>query len=99
MSSYIEVWFTDQNTKPLDIKHKININLVINYSGRYKKQRAIQFKQARIFEFSLLQKMWAKFGKNWVVNTEKNFLIIRNNTLQMHLKLSQKEQIKNSGSN
>ena len=28
--SYIEVWFTDQNSNPLEIKHKINITLVIN---------------------------------------------------------------------
>ena len=28
--SYIEVWFTDQNSKPLEIQDKININLVIN---------------------------------------------------------------------
>ena len=28
--SYIEVWFTDQNSKPLEIKGKINITLVIN---------------------------------------------------------------------
>ena len=28
--SYIEVWFTDQNSKPLEIKDKINITLVIN---------------------------------------------------------------------
>ena len=28
--SYIEVWFTDHNSKPLDIKDKINITLVIN---------------------------------------------------------------------
>ena len=28
--SYIEVWLTDQNSKPLDIKDKINIILVIN---------------------------------------------------------------------
>ena len=28
--SYIEVWFTDHNSKPLDIEEKININLVIN---------------------------------------------------------------------
>ena len=28
--SYIEVWFTDQNSKPVEIKDKININLVIN---------------------------------------------------------------------
>ena len=27
--SYIEVWFTDQNSKPLKIEDKINITLVI----------------------------------------------------------------------
>ena len=26
---YIEVWFSDQNSKPLQIEHKINITLVI----------------------------------------------------------------------
>ena len=28
--SYIEVWFPDQNYKPLEIEDKINITLVIN---------------------------------------------------------------------
>ena len=28
--SYIEVWFTDPNSKPLEIKDNINITLVIN---------------------------------------------------------------------
>ena len=28
--SYIEVWFTNQNSKPLEIEDKINITLVIN---------------------------------------------------------------------
>ena len=28
--SYIEVWFTDRNSKPLEIEDKINITLVIN---------------------------------------------------------------------
>ena len=28
--SYIEVWSTDQSSKPLEIGHKINIDLVIN---------------------------------------------------------------------
>ena len=28
--SYIEVWFTDQNSKPLGIEDKINIIFVIN---------------------------------------------------------------------
>ena len=28
--SYIEVWFTNQNSKPLEIEDKINITLVID---------------------------------------------------------------------
>ena len=28
--SYIDVWFTDQNSEPLEIEDKINITLVIN---------------------------------------------------------------------
>ena len=28
--SYIEVWFTDQKSKPLEIEYKINITSVIN---------------------------------------------------------------------
>ena len=28
--SYIEVWFTDQNSKPLEIEDKRNVTLVIN---------------------------------------------------------------------
>ena len=28
--SYIEAWFTDQNSRPLEIEEKINITLVIN---------------------------------------------------------------------
>ena len=28
--SYIEVWFTNQNSNPLEIENKINITLVIN---------------------------------------------------------------------
>ena len=35
--SYIEAWFTDQNSKPLEIEDKINITLVINQSLKYKK--------------------------------------------------------------
>ena len=35
--SYIEVWLTDQNSKPLEIEDKINITLVINESVKYRK--------------------------------------------------------------
>ena len=43
--SYIEVWFTDQNSKPPEIKDKINIIVVNHYSVNYKKWCAIQFNQ------------------------------------------------------
>ena len=35
--SYIEVWFRDQNSNPLEIEDKISITLVINESITYKK--------------------------------------------------------------
>ena len=35
--SYIEVWFTDQNSNPLEIEDRLNINLVINQIVKYKK--------------------------------------------------------------
>ena len=41
--SYIQVWFTDQNSVPLEIEDKIKITLVINESVKYQKWCAIQF--------------------------------------------------------
>ena len=35
--SYIEVWFTDQNSKALEIEDKINTTLVTDQSVKYKK--------------------------------------------------------------
>ena len=32
----IEIWFTDQNSKPLEIEDNININLVTNQRVTYK---------------------------------------------------------------
>ena len=40
---YIKVWFTDQNSEPLEIGVKINVTLVINESVKYKKWQDIQF--------------------------------------------------------
>ena len=34
---YIQVWFTNQNSKLLEIEDKINITLVINYIAKYEK--------------------------------------------------------------
>ena len=56
--SYIEVWFTDQNSNPLEIEDKINITLVINESIPYKNdtifsspKRSIICKRLWIFVF------------------------------------------------
>ena len=35
--SYIEVWFTDQSSKTLEIEEKIKITLVINEGLKYKR--------------------------------------------------------------
>ena len=47
---------------------------------------------------SFAESMGKNIGKNinktWVVNKANNFLIIPNNSLQIHLKMSQKEQFK-----
>ena len=34
--SYIEVWFTDQNSQPLEIEDRINLTLVIKFYSYYK---------------------------------------------------------------
>ena len=39
--SYIEVSFTDQSSKPIEIEDKINITLVINSSIKYKRWQDI----------------------------------------------------------
>ena len=49
-SSYIEVWFTDENFKPLEIEDKVKITSVINCSVKYKKWCAISVQtRDRIF--------------------------------------------------
>ena len=42
--SYIEVWFTDQNSKPLEIENEINITPDIKGKADNQKWCVIQFK-------------------------------------------------------
>ena len=63
--SYIEPWFTDQNSKPLEIKNKIKITLVINQSVKYKNWLDTQFNKEteyllKVMNFCLLLKKWVK---------------------------------------
>ena len=52
--SCIEVWFTDQSSKVLEMEDKTNINLIINYNVKYKKWRDTQF------NIEILLEIWAK---------------------------------------
>ena len=61
--SYTEVWFTDQNSTPLETEDKINITLVNNKSVTYKKWFMIQFNQEieyleNVKDFCLLLEIW-----------------------------------------
>ena len=41
--SFIEVWFTDQNSKQVEIEDKIKIILVVNWNAKYKTWYNMQF--------------------------------------------------------
>ena len=58
MLSFIEVWFTDQNSKPLEIVDKREIDLVINLCVKYENdslfnsvKRSIFVKDKGVFVF------------------------------------------------
>ena len=66
MLSFIEVWFTDQNSKPLEIVDKREIDLVINLCVKYENdslfnsvKRSIFVKDKGVF-FFFFQKIWTK---------------------------------------
>ena len=64
--SFIELWFTYQNSKLLEIVDKINITLVIKYnkSMKYKKDTLFSSTKisnnCKIMDFCLLLKMWVE---------------------------------------
>ena len=63
--SCIEAWFTDRNSKPLEIKNKIKIPLVTNQSVKYKNWLDTQFNKEteyllKVMNFCLLLKTWVK---------------------------------------
>ena len=63
----MELWFTDQNSKPLEIEDKISITLVLIESVKYKKWRVMQFNLE--MDFWILLKILVK---NIVGNIGKN---------------------------
>ena len=52
-----DIWFTDQNSKPLEIEDKINIASVIKQSVKYKNDTLLG---STLLDFCLLLKIWAK---------------------------------------
>ena len=68
--SYIEVWFADQNSNPLDLEEKTSITLVnLKYNKwhalRAQRCDAIQFHQEIEYGFlSFARNMDKNFGKN-----------------------------------
>ena len=49
-----DIWFTDQNSKPLEIEDKINIASVIKQSVKYKNDTLLG---SRLLDFCLLLKI------------------------------------------
>ena len=60
--SYVEIWFIDQNSKPLKMEDKINITLVINWSVKYKNDSLLSStKRSNICKrLQIFLKIWAQ---------------------------------------
>ena len=108
--SYIEVWFTDQNSKPLEIENIINITLVIKQNITYKNDFLFELSEVSLYSstkrsnnckrfFVVVKNMSKNIGKNISENLSAEHIHILidhlNNLLQMNLKLVQQEQFKN----
>ena len=68
--SCIEVWFTGQNSRPLEMEDNINITLVINWPVRYKKWLVIQVKREKILVKGYYE--FLSFAKTMSKNINKN---------------------------
>ena len=56
--SYIEVWLTDQNSKPLEIEDKINLTLIINSCVIYKMRHSSSL--ATLYQIEPRDRMFVK---------------------------------------
>ena len=52
--SYVEVWFTDQNSNPLEIEYKINIILVVNFKYNIKNDTLFELNNATLFKIKYM---------------------------------------------
>ena len=72
---YIEVWFTDQHCKPLEMEDKTNLTLVINYCITCKMRYSTETRD-QIFVKGYGYFSFAKsVSKNLSVNAVQNFEI------------------------
>ena len=76
--SNIEVWFNDQNSKPLELEDKTNIILVINSSVTCKKWCVIQLNLkiknlCKVMDFEFWWKMEKNIGKNISTNLSSKY--------------------------
>ena len=72
--SFIEIWFTDQNSKPLETEDKIDITLVINLSmTRYSVQPRDQIFVEGYGFFSFAKNMGRNIGKNVIKNLSSKY--------------------------
>ena len=69
--SYIEGWFTDQNSNPLEIEGKIDTALVINQSITFKDDTP--FSSTKRSKFSFAKNKDRNIGKNVTKNLSNNY--------------------------
>ena len=69
--SYIEGWFTDQNSNPLEIEGKIDTALVINQSITFKDDTP--FSSTKRSKFSFAKNKDINIGKNVSKNLSNNY--------------------------
>ena len=81
---YIEVWFTDQNSNPLEVENKVNIALVVNKSMAYNRLHAIQLNIGKKISKSLN----SKYSRKLLDNAKQSV------TMCICLKFLQKESFK-----
>ena len=100
--SFSEVWFTDQNSKPLEIQDKINIILVKNlkmtrYSVRLKDRIFVKGYRFLPFIKNMAKNIAKKISKNLIGKFSQKLLDHGKNSATDALKTSSKRVIQKTG--
>ena len=71
--SFIEIWFTDQNKRPLEIEDNVNITLIIG-TGWYKNENSLEPKDRKYVQgcgfLSFATIFGDKYGKKLILHTK-----------------------------